>query len=422
MPRAKDKSKDAPWRPQAWDGYRQKDQSAQGWSGWPGTWRSAGSSEPGANKKAFPSYDRSWGPEPAIQVVKEARAVVPLGVEDFTARNVQQAVNALRRAEGRVARIAKDQKEKAARFAAYERQMMAAYNAELQKHDAHQERLATESLEAAQQLEQAKNALAKTIAGHPIIEEMGSREPELAWHQLLQKHKKDAPTIAPEDLELLRQYKAGVLRGPPPGLPQQPPLVALQGSIPTFGPPAETAENHPTANSGSGTDAQRAVPANLGRPTVEPKETSYGAISPSGAQARAAPYPPGSPVLLPPEEHGRDIREAATPAPDPHAPPRMPVRESVKDATRTPPPRSPTGGMGLQAKLELKREAERGAALHPFRRQPSPPQREPPELGPAHLGTEAAAAAASAIAQATLVEDDADLQDGTRSPGLTNLE
>eukprot|EP00439_Symbiodinium_sp_Y106_P042970 s4007_g5.t1 len=76
----------------------------KGWSVWPGASRSNGSPEPKTKGKAFPSCDRSWGPEPTITVVKEERAVANPGPEDFTARTVQQAVNALWKASRSAAR------------------------------------------------------------------------------------------------------------------------------------------------------------------------------------------------------------------------------------------------------------------------------------------------------------------------------
>ena len=53
--------------------------------------------------------------------------------------------------------------------------MVAAFKAEQQRHDAHQERLAVELIEATQQLKKAKSGLARTIAGLPLAEAMDTR-------------------------------------------------------------------------------------------------------------------------------------------------------------------------------------------------------------------------------------------------------
>ena len=62
----------------------------KGWSVWPGASRSNGSPEPKTKGKAFPSCDRSWGPEPTITVVKEERAVANPGPEDPQAASIVQ--------------------------------------------------------------------------------------------------------------------------------------------------------------------------------------------------------------------------------------------------------------------------------------------------------------------------------------------
>ena len=255
--------------------------------------------------------------------------------EEATAKQVQAAVNVLRKAETRVAKIAGDQKTKAARFEEYERQIMTAFLSEKKKHADHQERMANELIDAQQHLAEARAALARTIEGatQPRAMEQDSDLDE--WTAMVRRHAAQSlpPAVDPGLLELLRAYKNGAL----PVFPgvtatgERPsPVSNLQS---TAAPSDATAPIPP----GQATQPPDTAPASRAGATTEVPLKAYGAVSP-GATARSAPYPNTSPAARRPPVTGVDHEELLVPGHTkgaegiPEA--RTPVRVSVKEASK----------------------------------------------------------------------------------------
>ena len=181
-----------PWKDQ--DGgreWRRPSSASASRDYWPGSWKASPSAQ--AGKAKFPTYDRSWDHEESITVVREERVTEAPTGEDGVARLAQQAVNTLRKAEQKVARIGRDQKEKKARFLAYERQIQAAHAEEEKRHQTAQERLANELVEALQQQDAAKENLAKTMealfGGRATMDTTQERdEASAAWQRMQQRN------------------------------------------------------------------------------------------------------------------------------------------------------------------------------------------------------------------------------------------
>ncbi|CAE7273496.1 ANKRD50 [Symbiodinium sp. CCMP2592] len=367
MPRSKTKAKpeEAPWR-QRGDDYSQYGGK---WSLWPGSWRSTGSPNAKPRDKPFPSYDRQWTEEQYIRVIHEQPTEAKDTKEAALAQRVQAAVNQLRKAEARVAKITSDQKTKAERFVEYEKKMMAAFVEERRKYTEHQERMATGLIEAQRQVVEAKEALAQTVEGVAGVKAMEVQSGEMdEWTAMIHRHtaQSSREPIDPGLMEVLRAYKAG-------HLPVFPGVAPTPSAPPPMG--QQVAPCAPSAPGQAAASREKpAVSEPLGdkEPSVEHAVPTYGAVSPGAAQ-RAAPYPTTSPTALRPHV------ETPTPVPAsaslPQAPavtgqgehPRTPNRVGIKEATMQPPAKPEVAGASLQQKLEERREVERGNALQPFR-------------------------------------------------------
>ncbi|CAE7939157.1 Cacna1h, partial [Symbiodinium sp. KB8] len=314
----------------------------------------------------FPTFDRKWGPAPAISVVKETRQPAEASSSSTVAPQVQQAVNLLRKAENRVLRIRKDQAVKAERFAAYEKEVLAAHALEEQRYQALQERLASELIEATQQVEAAKRTLAETVPhlvgeGMDISTDTAPEAAKASWDRLQSRHPVPSgpPTLDAELMEVLRAYKSGQLtmRGPPPDQARPRQTERVEATKRGAESPSGRVVTHQMPQSAHGAPA-------------------YGPTSPTAALGRTAPYPPVSPCPHPPVtgtggEATAEVSEKPT-SPIPPVlqvpegePSRLPKRQSAKDATRSPPEKVVLSGTTLQAKLDARRERENGGPLHP---------------------------------------------------------
>ena len=342
--------------------------------------------------------------------------------EEATAKQVQAAVNVLRKAETRVAKIAGDQKTKAARFEEYERQIMTAFLSEKKKHADHQERMANELIDAQQHLAEARAALARTIEGatQPRAMEQDSDLDE--WTAMVRRHAAQSlpPAVDPGLLELLRAYKNGAL----PVFPG----VAAAGERPS---PVSNLQSKAAPSDamapippGQATQPPETAPASRAGATTEVPLKAYGAVSP-GATARSAPYPNTSPAARRPPVTGVDHEELLVPGHTkgaegiPEA--RTPVRVSVKDASKQPPSKPTVPEMSLQQKLEEKRAAEMGEALRPFRLSTTSEEKQ------GCAGLHPVAGVGDAGGQpppptARLLDDDPDGPGGPRSPGFAGME
>ena len=368
-----------PWRASGQDWQQPASSYAKAsWDYWPGAWKASPKAR--ANKVNFPTYDRSWNAEEAITVVREERAPVALSGEESLAKHAQSAVNLLRKAEQRVAKIGKDQREKTIRFAAYEKQIRAAHEEEERRYRATQERLAEEMTEALQQQEAAKINLSKTMealfgsGGAMDVSSDGRPQETTSWERMLQRSPSSSPppSLDPELMEVLRQYKAGnlALRGPPPGLPVRAPEAMTSFEIGRHGNPGQ----------------------------VPP---GYGLSSPGAAAGRPTPFPSTSPV---PIRHAMEGPPTVGPEPpvDRGGEPALRPVELGAEPTTSP----------LAEQLRAKRQASREAHA-PFGGAKS---KEPAE--PAPTGT--------SLPAANIIDDDReDLEAAvveTLSPAFSNLE
>ena len=124
------------------------------WSPWRGSWRSArtGSYDRGQRQSssAFPSYDSQWLAADSIEVVAETRTKEPH--PDGSVKAVQAAINQVRKADARVWRIQKEQRDKTQMWETYERKLRASFLQEKKKHAEAMTKLAGELVEAATEL------------------------------------------------------------------------------------------------------------------------------------------------------------------------------------------------------------------------------------------------------------------------------
>ena len=395
------------------------------WRVWPGAWSPGSSSyrQPQAPWKndhkppsQFPTFDRKWGPAPAISVVKETRQPAEASSSSTVAPQVQQAVNLLRKAENRVLRIRKDQAVKAERFAAYEKEVLAAHALEEQRYQALQERLASELIEATQQVEAAKRTLAETVPhlvgeGMDISTDTAPEAAKASWDRLQSRHPVPSgpPTLDAELMEVLRAYKSGQLtmRGPPPDQARPRQTERVEATKRGAESPSGRVVTHQMPQSAHGAPA-------------------YGPTSPTAALGRTAPYPPVSPCPHPPVtgtggEATAEVSEKPT-SPIPPVlqvpegePSRLPKRQSAKDATRSPPEKVVLSGTTLQAKLDARRERENGGPLHPQGLSAAP-------AAPSDRPAPAETTMPTAAPDASFIEDDDDELNNGVSPGFGNLE
>ena len=249
----------------------QRPPSSGKWDYWPGSWKAS----PKARAR-FPSYDRDWHDQ-QITVIKEERVPGTATDEESVAKPVQQAVNALRKAEARMARICREQKEKATRWAAYQREVKAAFVEEEKRHGQAQERLAGELHEAQQQQAVAKQALAQTMeaifgSAMEVSKDSSGPPPPTSetWDRMFGTTGTTSPQAAldPDLMELLRMYK--------------------NGQLPGFTGRLDTAR----AETSGPTQAQAGWPTGADMPQ-DPVPPAYRAPS----HPRPAPYLPSSPSL-----------------------------------------------------------------------------------------------------------------------------
>ena len=420
------KNERRPWRDGKDAGQWQRPPTSGKWDYWPGSWKAS----PKARAQ-FPSYDRNWS-EAKITIVKEERFSGTATEEESIAKPVQQAVNNLRKAEARVSRICREQKEKSARWMAYQREVKAAFLEEEKLHGAAQERLAGELKDAQQQQEVAKVALAHTmesIFGSAMdVSREGQAPPRLdsgAWDRMFSQEGAVPQQAAmdPALLDLLRMYKQGQLPGVAPQTGHPPPGFAMPAAV--RGPMAAP----------DGWPAGNMLPHGPAQPT-------YGAPPPSSF-AKPSPFPPSSPnplqASMEAANSGHYESGTANVTPPPHPPSVQSTGPSGPGALpgathdgatadvsagQMPPMQpvelpAPGGTSPLTEMLRVKRQEARHA-MEPFgvpkktEQQAEPP---PPDPGTGPAETKA---------PPSIVEDDDEELDqariGSASPGLGKLE
>ena len=391
----------APWQ-QRGHGSDRYDHSS--WELWRGSWKSA---SPKAKAGAFPSFDRAWGPKADIAVLREDRQPGS-SWEESTARTAQAAVNNLRKAEQRVARLAREKSDKATRFAAYEKEIKAAFAAEEKRYMSIQERLAEDLVEAQKQLHLAKEAMAhaadefRTV---PMDTTSGQATSEAdQWERMLRRTGPvgPPPTLDPELIELLRRYKRGE------GLPSHgSPNFGTARSEEALATRPIPRQDHLEAPAGGEEGTNPGGPPGLAGP-----QPSYGAASPSAVHHRASPYPPTSPSG---QHLAMDANKTTETAVHVEHPSSLGDGHQARSTPKTPVKEPHLGGNGLSQKLEEKRKLTTGPAMEPFRRNPEPPTTRPSLTGapPQDTGQQQAM---------NFVDDDQDELKGAPSPGLGRLD
>ena len=393
-------------------------------------------------------------------------------IEDPKTKDVQYAVNQLRKAESRVQRILRDRMEKSRRWVAYEKQLRAAFVQEKAQHEEDMNKLETDLQEAQKGHLQAKELLGRIAYGlasslDDII--TGAKEQD-DWDMLTSsapgtyvadnpiQHarvlmSKEAPLVpsvqgpgnpfgvaplgqsvgslqglshtaaggpTPEELAVLRKF----LGAGGAGLP----IVPAAGTPPGLGTPlqgqavssAEKPQGEPT---GEPTSSQpSALPAAApGRAQCDQQaQSGYMALSPGPGKDRPTPYPVTSPSSVHtrldlPVPGGDRAQTGLHPCQRGSGQARVPTyveppREPVKEATKSAPQKPVAGGPTLEEKLEQKRAQELGKVLQPFYQKPQ--------------DGEQCADAGERQSAAGLVDDDPDLSGDAQLPqgDITDLE
>ncbi|CAE7829122.1 unnamed protein product [Symbiodinium sp. CCMP2592] len=160
----------APWREEA---PRSSRSSRSSYSLWPGSYRTVDSpqareqdkSRAKAKAKPFPSYDRDWKEGQAlVEISDPVQHRLTAAPEDPQTKDMQYAVNQLRKAEARVSRITKERQEKDRRWAAYEKAAQLSFAEEKSRHVADMDRLESELREAHVGQEVAKDYVGRIAA------------------------------------------------------------------------------------------------------------------------------------------------------------------------------------------------------------------------------------------------------------------
>ena len=152
---------------------------------------------------------------------------------DGLVRMMQDAINAVRKADNRVGKIKAEQHAKAQRWTVYVQKMQQAYVAERRKHLAAVEKMSQELAEAQTQQATTREVLAQAAVG--ISRPLPVRESEAAqeWVQLMNRAQENTVEAMDIDAANLGQQISELLKPP-----------AMPASSPTFG--LDTAASAPT--------------------------------------------------------------------------------------------------------------------------------------------------------------------------------
>ena len=192
------------------------------WSPWRGSWRSArtGSYDRGQwqSSSAFPSYDSRWLAADSIEVVAETRTKEPH--PDGSVKAVQAAINQVRKADARVLKIQKDQRDKTQMWETYERKLRASFLQEKKKHAEAMTKLAGELVEAATEQATTREAMGKAAAllSSGAIPQLEAVDTD--WDELMDAHPTARPAALHQQVDELLRSAPAVPAGsiPSPGL------------------------------------------------------------------------------------------------------------------------------------------------------------------------------------------------------------
>eukprot|EP00439_Symbiodinium_sp_Y106_P050487 s149_g6.t1 len=372
----------------------------------------------------FPAYDEGWD---RSQDLVEVKSTSTQPTVDSMVKHVQEAVNAVRKADSRVNKIQADQHAKEQCWTSYVQRMQQAFVVERKKHQAMAEKLAQDLVVAKEQQRLTREALTQAATGTAKAPPKQEPAADAEWLQLMTSAHNQATDAMEVDVDALGQQIAELLQ--PPAAPD---------GCPTFGmlPVAPTGETGQTLNLqeafnrlapglGDALAAANAKTDSVEKPGGTRTATSHGHVSgvPSAGplrtynsaspRARVDPYQATSPGAGSPGYQGTWLPmsppTAACPGEAPKAsptPPGIDVRETVKRAC---PPTDQT----LAGKLAK----ARSHAMAPFRVGGLVPPR-PPDAG----GTDNPAGnVEQAVNLADGDTDDEELRQ-VASPGLGRLE
>ena len=404
-----------------WKDRSGQDQRSRSWQLWRGSW---GSPAP-AGGQGGSRYDQ-------VELKEEPAALRP-GLGDLTAASekpvalmqaIQRALTASRRADTRMRKLREEKDKRDKQWQQWATDHKTAYFAQLKEYESDISRLTEEMNSTATTGKAAADQITQLVAHGLPEEEQAPRgaAADASWEQFLLKDQEMEASDGcyfQEALAATRMLGTGrqpVGQTPPvlqirPEILQQLLLSAggqLGPSIPVGGP----------------------IPPGLGSPlkyAASPPGAPSGPALPAESVVPDIPHPAYGPLLGPKDRRSSPLHPGqrdpnATRVPTAQEPP----RESVKEATKNQPAK-PTGGSGLQAKLDAKRAMELqggfGTAMHPFRGGANVPGMSPrtgdgPNVSSDGLPVDAVLAAAAAE---VIADEDLPEKDGTRSPGLHGL-
>ena len=169
----------------------------------------------------FPAYDAGWEqPQEMIEISSSSTPARPDGL----VRMMQDAINAVRKADNRVGKLKAEQHAKAQRWTVYVQKMQQAYVAERREHLAAVEKMSQELAEAQTQQATTREVLAQAAMGIskplPVRESVAAQE----WVQLMNRAQENTVEAMDIDAANLGQQISELLKPP-----------VAQVSFPTFG-------------------------------------------------------------------------------------------------------------------------------------------------------------------------------------------
>ncbi|CAE7276267.1 unnamed protein product [Symbiodinium sp. KB8] len=364
-----------------------KEQDQRPWRLWSGSW----SASPQGRTNSHTRYDRVQ--LPTEKPTREEPGEIATSHRAEWMREIQKMVTTARKADGRIRKLKEEIAKREMQWKVYEKQKRAEFLEQKQNFQNDMKKLQEEIDQANQQgvdaSEEVQELVAKGVKPKPA-----SAEEADAWEELLTAGDgqeatgflRDALTAAGQvrpvpttsapahgDGRFLNpadaaRVLAATLSALPPGFdighlyPANHQGQAMPPSVPPFPPPDV---EMPDANAGMPVNAKEHNPA-------------YTTLSPGAGRSRPAPYPPTSPVNnapsmeTPAEKPDKKPATAGHPGQRNAGQVRVPTnveapRQTVKDATKTPPAKPPSGSLDIQDKLDQKRAAMGGPALRPFR-------------------------------------------------------
>ena len=139
-------------------------------------------------------------------------------------KHVQEAVNAVRKADNRVNKILADQHAKEQCWTSYVQKMQQAFVVERNKHQAMVEKLAQDLTEAKEQQRSTREALAQAATGTAKAPPKLEPAAEAEWLQLMTRAQSQTTDVMDVDVDTLGQQIAELLQ--PPAAPDGCPLSA----------------------------------------------------------------------------------------------------------------------------------------------------------------------------------------------------